>query len=110
MAGATFLFAIALLIPGVTQRFNTAVTWRPAGPFFSPAGQVKFDHSANATTEATPAEEAIAADGDGEGGQGEQQIDLTAMSEDQLAEALSWWQSSQKIDSARRACCLSAWC
>ena len=60
VAGATFLLAIALFIPGVTQRFNTAVQWPPAGPFFSPAGQVKFDHSANGTMEETPAEEAVA--------------------------------------------------
>ena len=102
VAGATFLFAIALFIPGVTQRFNTAVTWRPAGPFFSPAGQVKFDHSGNATMEEAPAEEAAAAatEGGQEGGHIEEQINLSAMSEEQLADALMWWQSSQKIDSA----------
>ena len=103
-AGCAFLVAIALLIPGVTQRFNTAVQWRPSGPFFSP-GQVKFDHSANATTEESPPEEAAAAEAAAaqEGGQEVapvEPIDLAALNEDQLFEALMWWQSSQKIDSA----------
>ena len=104
-AGCAFLVAIALLIPGVTQRFNTAVQWRPSSPFFSP-GQVKFDHSANATAEESPPEEAAAAEGaaaqegGGQEAAPEQQIDLAALNEDQLTEALMWWQSSQKIDGA----------
>jgi len=111
-AGCAFLVAIALFIPGVTQRFNTAVQWRPSSPFFSP-GQPKFDHSANNATEeeqSPPEEAAAAAEGEAaqDGGQEaapEQQINLAALNEDQLTEALTWWQSSQKIDGASAIPC-----
>ena len=110
-AGCAFLVAIALFIPGVTQRFNTAVQWRPSGPFFSP-GQVKFDHSANATMEESPPEEAAAAEGAQEDGLGAapEQINLAALDEDQLTEALTWWQSSQKIDSTPQPQSVSCAC
>ena len=106
-AGCAFLVAIALFIPGVTQRFNTAVQWRPSSPFSSSPGQAKFDHSNNATAEESPPEEAAAAEdaaaASQEGGQGgvpQEPVNLAALNEDQLTEALTWWQSSQKIDSA----------
>ncbi len=107
-AGCAFLVAIALFIPGVTQRFNTAVQWRPSSPFFSP-GQPKFDHSANngTTDEESPPDEAAAAAAGGEAAQEAGQeaapgepVSLAALNEDQLTEALTWWQSSQKIDGA----------
>ena len=84
--GSAILFAIGLFVPSVSERFNTAVQWRPARPLFPP-GQIRWGHSANSNL-------------DGGQGMAPVLIDLASMNEDQLTEALTWWQHSQKIDGA----------
>ena len=81
-AGGVLLVALALLIHGVTFSANNADQWLPSSRLF-PLGQFKLERSAGSWQGAQGAASELA--------------DLAAKSEDQVAEALSWWQSGRKF-------------